>query len=329
MLVKKEVGMRKKKVLVMGTSLLLLIVIVAIGFLYFRGNTKKEKISYQTFDAITSSDIKVFGNKNQFVAITKGWSAGKQYTISQEGRIVDKEDGKDVLSHSQRKGEYWNVIIFDLDKEGYPSKKVNLYQAVKTYNASYFPTRSNHLIHYQGMDYLIVTIRPKNEANSNRDKKVFLNLQSHEVSDIPEEYKRLNPTDHWADLANPTLSRDVNDTTLTSIARRNGYLLLDYLVKDNSEKNTSKKGYDINLIKDHPQIKEIISKGGTVYPRQSMVSSEEWFNQMLHWLAPVGEKSLTVYPVDKPYADNAQPLTEYPIKSYQDYIAWKENQKKE
>lgn len=321
--------MRKKKVLVMGTSLLFLIVIVAIGFLYFCGNTKKEKISYQTFDAITSSDIKVFGDKNQFVAITKGWSAGKQYTISQEGRIVDKEDGKDVLSHSQRKGEYWNVIIFDLDKEGYPSKKVNLYQAVKSFNSSYFPTRSNHLIHYQGMDYLIVTIRPKNETNSDRDKKVFLNLQSHEVSDIPEEYKRLNPTDHWADLANPTLSRDVNDTTLTSIARKNGYLLLDHLVKDNSEKNTSKKGYDINLIKDHPQIKEIISKGGTVYPRQSMVSSEEWFNQMLHWLAPVGEKSLTVYPVDKPYADNAQPLTEYPIKSYQDYITWKENQKKE
>lgn len=319
--------MRKKNLLVMGTGLLLIIVLVAIGLLYFSRSSKTK--TYNTFQSITSDDISVFGDKNQFVAITKGWSAGKKYTISQEGRIVDKEDGKDVLSHARRKGEYWNVIIFDLDKEGYPSKKVNLYQAVESYNSSYFPVRSNHLIHYQGMDYLIVTIRPKNETNSDRDKKVFLNLQSHKVSEISKDYKRLNPTDHWADLANPTLSHDVNDTTLASIARRNGYLLLDHLVKDNSEKNTSKKGLDINLINDNPQIKEMISKGGTVYPRQSMVSSEEWFNQMLYWLAPVGEKNLTVYPVDKPYADNAQPLTDYPIKSYQDYITWKENQKKE
>ena len=135
--------------------------------------------------------------------------------------------------------------------------------------------------------------------------------------------------DNLEDTSTLPLSSDVNATTLADAAKNNGYLLLNHLKKDGSDKETSKKGYDINLIKDHPQIKEMISKGGTVYPRQSMGSSEEWFNQMLHWLAPVGEKSLTVYPVDKPYADNAQPLTDYPIKSYQDYITWKENQKKE
>ena len=82
--------MRKKNLLVMGTSLLLIIVLVAIGLLYFSRSSKTK--TYNTFQSITSNDIKVFGDKNQFVAITKGWSAGKQYTISQEGRIVDKEE---------------------------------------------------------------------------------------------------------------------------------------------------------------------------------------------------------------------------------------------
>ena len=59
--------MRKKNLLVVGTSLLLLIVIVAIGFLYFSRSSKTK--TYNTFRSITSNDIKVFGDKNQFVAM--------------------------------------------------------------------------------------------------------------------------------------------------------------------------------------------------------------------------------------------------------------------
>ena len=327
MLVKKEVGMRKKKVLVMGIGILLLIVIVAIGFLYFRGSSKTK--TYNTFQSITSNDISVFGENKQFVAMAGGWAPGKRYTISQEGHILYKVGGEYIPEHAQQKGEYFNLVIFDLEKEGYPSEKLDLYKVVSSYDSSYFPISSDYISHYQGPDYLLLIIRSKGETGSDKDKKVFLNLETHKISDIPEEYKIINSMDNLEDTSTLPLSSDVNATTLADVAKNNGYLLLNHLKKDGSDKETSKQGYDINLIKDNPQIKEIISKGGTVYPRQSMVSSEEWFNQMLHWLAPVGEKSLTIYPVDKPYADNAQPLTDYPIKSYQDYITWKENQKKE
>ena len=49
---------------------------------------------------------------------------------------------------------------------------------------------------------------------------------------------------------------------------------------------------------------------------------------MLHWLAPEGEEVLTVYPVENSYNKNSQPLTDYPIQSYQDYLNWKEQQEK-
>lgn len=226
-------------------------------------------------------------------------------------------------SHPQRKGEYFNLVIFDLDQEGYPSQKVDLYQAVRSYDPSYFPIMSNHLIHYQEVDYLTVTIRPEGEKDSDKDKKVFLNLETHEISDIPEDYKKINPKHHWADPSNPTLSRDVNATTLDAIAQENGYVLLDHLTRD-----TSKKGGRINLTSENPQVKEILDRGGTVYGRQGVVTSEDWFNHMLHWLAPEGESDLTVYPVDRSYASNAQPLTDYPMQSYQDYLNWKEQQEK-
>lgn len=54
--------MRKKNLLVMGTSLLLIIVLVAIGLLYFSRSSKTK--TYNTFQSITSNDIKVFGDKN-------------------------------------------------------------------------------------------------------------------------------------------------------------------------------------------------------------------------------------------------------------------------
>lgn len=316
--------MKNKKILVRGIGLLIIIFLVVTGFLYFRGSNKKEKISYRVFDAITSNDIRVFGEKKQFVAINNGWPAGKRYTISQEGRILDKENGEKVLSHEQRKGEYWNIVIFDLDKDGYPTKKVDLYQAVKTYNSSYFPIRSNYLINYKGMDYLIVTIRPKEEMNSDKDKRVFLNLKSHVVSDIPEDYGKNNSFNNEPNSLDLELYDSTNSTTLARIADENGFLLSE------SFRSTSpKKQKRISFLKEYPDLKDILSKKGTIYPRYTMVSAEEWFNQMLHWLAPVGESNITVYPVEDRYNKNSTPLTDYPIKSYQDYINWKENQKKE
>ena len=321
-------AMKNKKTLIWGAGLLLVLALGLFSFFYLNRSAHKEKRTYRTFEAITSRDIIVFGENKQFVAITRGWSAGKRYTISQEGHILDKVDGKRVPDHPQRKEEHWNVVIFDLDQEGYPSQKVDLYQAVRSYNPSYFPIMSNHLIHYQEVDYLTVTIRPEGAKDSDKDKKVFLNLETHEISEIPEEYKKINPKFNWIDPSTPTLSSDVNATTLRNIARENGYLLLNLLKNDSSIKDAPKKGSRINLTSENPQVKEILDRGGTVYGRQGVVTSEDWFNHMLHWLAPEGESDLTVYPVDRPYASNAQPLTDYPIQSYQDYLNWKEQQEK-
>ena len=316
-------AMKNKKTLVWGAGLLLVLALGLFSFFYLNRSAHKEKKTYRTFDAITSRDIIVFGENKQFVAITRGWSAGKRYTISQEGRILDKVDGKRVPDHPQRKEEHWNVVIFDLNQEGYPSQKVDLYQAVRSYNPSYFPIMSNYLVHYQEVDYLTVTIRPEGEKDSDKDKKVFLNLETHEINDIPNGLSKDNSFDNWSSTQGLDLYSDTNRTTLAKIADENGFLLGRKLVKSSS-KNEAK----INLSKEYPEVMKILDAIGTIYPRFTMVSSEDWFNHMLHWLAPEGEEVLTVYPVENSYNKNSQPLTDYPIQSYQDYLNWKEQQEK-
>lgn len=135
--------MRKKNLLVMGTGLLFIIVLVAIGLLYFSRSSKTK--TYKTFQSITSNDIKVFGDKNQFVAMAGGWAPGKRYMISQEGHILYKVGGEYIPEHAQQKGEYFNLVIFDLEKEGYPSEKLDLYKAVSSYDSSYFPISSDYI----------------------------------------------------------------------------------------------------------------------------------------------------------------------------------------
>ena len=110
---------------------------------------------------------------------------------------------------------------------------------------------------------------------------------------------------------------------MAKVADENGFLLSNTL-HSTSSKNEAK----INLSKEYPEVMKILDAKGTIYPRFTMVSSEDWFNHMLHWLAPEGESDLTVYPVDRSYASNANPLTDYPIQSYQDYLNWKEQQEK-
>ena len=315
--------MKNKKTLVWGAGFLLVLALGLFSFLYFNRRTLNKDETYNTFKSITSSDIISFGENKQFVAMAGGWGPGKRYTVSQEGHLLDKVDGEHVPNHPQRKGEYFNLVIFDLDQEGYPSQKVDLYQVVRSYNSSYFPIDSDYITHYQGTDYLCLIIRPKGAKDSDKDKKVFLNLETHEISDIPNGLSKDNSFDNWSSTQGLDLYSDTNRTTLAKIADENGFLLGRKLVK-----SSSKEGGKINLSKEYPEVMKILDAKGTIYPRFTMVSSEEWFNHMLHWLAPEGEEVLTVYPVENSYNKNSQPLTDYPIQSYQDYLNWKEQQEK-
>ncbi|RKV92624.1 MAG: hypothetical protein D8H99_29525, partial [Streptococcus sp.] len=90
--------MKNKKTLIWGAGLLLVLALGLFSFLYFNGKTRKQNLEYQDFKSIKSSDIVVFGENKQFVAIAKGGVSIKRYALSQEGHLLNKVDGEHVPS---------------------------------------------------------------------------------------------------------------------------------------------------------------------------------------------------------------------------------------
>lgn len=61
---------------------------------------------------------------------------------------------------------------------------------------------------------------------------------------------------------------------------------------------------------------KVWSKAEAIYARPGLVSDEEWFNTLLHWLSESETEDLTV-------DSEGNPIESVPIKSYANYQAWK------
>lgn len=58
---------------------------------------------------------------------------------------------------------------------------------------------------------------------------------------------------------------------------------------------------------------------GKIFIRQGNISSEEWYNTLMYWFAPVGQDKLSLSITDK--ETNEVTL----INSYEDFLKWKES----
>lgn len=74
---------------------------------------------------------------------------------------------------------------------------------------------------------------------------------------------------------------------------------------------------DLNIFKEHPELKEKLSKEGYIlYPRQDSISNAEYFDQLLHWFAPTGQDRISGVKIDAYYSKDGQ---EHEIHSYEEF----------
>lgn len=85
----------------------------------------------------------------------------------------------------------------------------------------------------------------------------------------------------------------------------------------NSAYQKAKNLEDTNLALELPKVAENLSNGEILFARPAQVSPEEWFNTVLHWLAPKGQEIMEVYAKDIKTGEKTQ------IKSYADFEEWK------
>ena len=237
------------------------------------------------------SDFQLFGDKNQYVlaSTSKGsFFVSKTYAITDEYKtfIVEKEGEIHEIPHLQMEGEYWNLILYNLDEEGLPERKIDLFQAVRNYNPKGIPTRLIDSYYVEDTHYFGLKIVDLTDEENRSYKTVYLNVETEEVVDRPKDTRF-------------GMNSDISDTA--QVTNYNKVLRsLGYFDPSNEIGVTRSEGQvpdpNIHLYNLYPDLEDkLINQNWSLYVRTDKVTPDEWFDTVLHWFAPKGEDILTVY----------------------------------
>ena len=281
----------RKKILIILGILSLLVITASCLFLLLKPSQKPKELEYRMRTAMGKSDFQLFGDKNQYVLAptNKGsFFVSKTYAITNEYKtfIVEKEGEIHEIPHLQMEGEYWNLILYNLDEEGLPERKIDLFQAVRNYNPKGVPARLLDSYYVEDTHYFGLEIRDLTDEENWVFKTVYLNVETEEVVDRPKDTK------FGMDYNIIDTERATNfDKVLDSKAYfpPSNEILADNYGGSIPEPN-------INLYSIYPDIEDkLINQNWSLYVRPDKVTPDEWFDTLLHWFAPKGEDILTVY----------------------------------
>lgn len=276
---------------VIGSLLLFLVITGSCFFLLLKPSQKSKELEYLMGTARVKSDFQLFGDKKQYVlaSTNKGsFFVSKTYAITDEYKtfIVEKEGEIHEIPHLQMEGEYWNLILYNLDEEGLPERKIDLFQAVRNYNPKGVPTRLIGSYYVEDTHYFGLKIVDLTDEENRSYKTVYLNLETEEVVNLPKDTKF-------------GMDDDIKNTA--SITNYSKVLSsLGYLRPANEIAKTKLEGSipdpNINLYSLYPDLEDkLINQNWSLYVRPDKVTPDEWFDTLLHWFAPKGEDILTVY----------------------------------
>lgn len=288
------------------------IVILCSVFIYMvisknMSKIEPEKISFATLSKMKRSDIQLFGDKNQYVlAPSNAYLAiGKKYAATNERKLAEISN-RDKMK-LQIKGEYWNLILYDLENDGLPERKLDLFQIVRNYNKTSIPINLVGFYYYNGVSYYRVRIEDfSGEGPTFKD--VFLNIESGKIEEFPEGTKFSRDADVY----------DIVDVTnLSEIIDTKGYMIssnkLAKFTLDGRIPETN-----INLYSIYPDLEsKLIKKDWSLYIRSDKVTQEEVFETLLHWFALKGQDILPVYGFNEDFS-----VSDTQIHNSQEAKAW-------
>ena len=295
-------------------SLLLLFLVItgSCFFLLLKPSQPPKEPEYRMRTAMGKSDFQLFGDKNQyFLAPSNKGSClvSKTYAITDEYKFFLEED-KINIPHHQREGEYWNLVLYNLDEEGLPERKIDLYQAVRSYNQKSIPRNLFDSYYVEDTHYFGIEIVDLTDEKNWSYKTVYLNVETEEVVDFPKDTK---------------FGRDYDISDIAQVTNYNKVLRsLGYFDPSNEIGVTGSEGQvpdtNINLYSLYPDLKDkLINQDWSLYIRPDKVTPDEWFDTLLHWFAPKGEEILTVYGLN----DDGE-ASDVQIRNSQEANAWLE-----
>ena len=307
----------KKKIIILS-SLLLAILLVSFYFTIYRKSTENEsqKITYKSnsHSKVRRSEIQILGDKKQYVFAPSNIKVGKNYAITYEKREVLIKDTKkgSLKDHLQQKDEYYNLILYNLEDEKLPERKIDLYKVVRKYNNKSIPIFNN----FGGSFYLGNThyfeLRIENLSNEVHPtfKDVYLNLETEQIEELSEDTKFTLDSDVYNTARATNFSEVIDSKGYMNFSNQIAKFTLDGRVQD----------VNINLYSLYPDLEsKLIKEDWALYVRTDKVTPDEWFDTLLYWFATKGEDVLPVYG----YNDDSS-VSDTQIHNSQEAKAWLE-----
>ena len=281
---------------------LVFLAIIVVGLvLYFKpSETKKNSVekrpsSTKVIHEGNLKDVKLFGEKNQFVL-------SKDLTLVDGKYLV----GFDYVKTDDRiKWEYVGFRYYDIDNQ-FKETTVNVLDEIRK-------TAPKAFIN----DYQINI----NSGVSVVDMGYYVSRRAMErnIGDEKSIYYKLDEQKYYSKYAIPegsTVKQNIiYCTNLKELITKNSGFELQAGFKFQKQAKNVKT--DINLFVIYPEFKEKMLSGEYwIEPRLQLLSSKEWFDTLLHWFAPKGQDTLPGVKIEAQYSIDGQ---EHEIRSYDEF----------
>jgi len=303
-----------------------LVLLVSIGSFYLlkqvqkHGKTSQQETKQKYIDAKTQKPTIHLFDDNKFVFVAqKGGIAFSQDYIS----VLDvhqKEINQSMIDREKNgspkiaKDEYFNIISYDLNATGFPSKKTEVYQLLgkKEYRGAYDISQ----YYADNKDYIPVTLY---KVGNNDSRKIIVDITNQKIEDLE------NFEDYGKSLFSATeqeMSKGNVYNNIRQAMKEKYHLKFTAGYIDTSLSKEDREKIDIsntNFAQDYPEMAKDIKNLARLYMRPKQFSTKEWFDTVLHWFAPKGQDVLEVYATDPKTGEKTQ------IKSYDELQAWSTN----
>ena len=306
---------------------ILLMTIVSAGFLLLRKSGQKQTQNnskvLKYIDAKTEKPtIHVFDD-NKFVFVVQkdgigGIAFGQDYVSVLD--VHQKEINESMIDREKNgspkiaKDEYFNIISYDLNVSGFPSKKTELYQLLgkKEYRGAY----DINQYYADNKDYIPVTLY---KVGNNESKDIMVDITNQKIEDFEnfEDYGK-SPFS----TAEQEMSKGNVYNNIRQAMKEKYHLKFTAGYIDTSLSKEDREKIDIsntNFAQDYPEMAKDIKNLARLYMRPKQYSTKEWFDTVLHWFAPKGQDVLEIYATDPKTGEKTQ------IKSYDELMVWSAN----
>lgn len=297
----------KKKRLILITIALAILGIVIYSLWSPFSNKAVEKSVDKKWTVVRDGkidDITLFGSENAYVIFRGDGDVSQNYVVSKKYKSIVTDSDKYETYQTELK--YFYLVLYDLRKEGFPAREINLNELVDKYKKGATHDGSSISVFYEGKDYYYMVIRDK----FGNKEPVFLDLDTSEFVAAPAGFDPKKYNEEMDFLLPGNIQKQLEQNNIIS-------LTWSMLFASASQPNI-KLNKDTNFVHDYPDIAKRFMNGQHIYLRKGQVTPESYLQDLRHLLAPVGQDKLEVYAVDNDTGEKTY------FESYSDYLEWKQ-----